>query len=58
MKLREHLPKLTRDGLLLIGGMLGILHETVWQRGPERASLLVIFAAMIGLPALLRKDGK
>lgn len=48
----------TRDGLLLLTGIAGIFHETVLWKGPERPSLLVLFAAMIGLPAFLKKDEK
>lgn len=49
--------RLTRDGILFIGGMLGIGYETV-ASGGDRPSLLVLFAAMIGLPAFLRTDEK
>jgi hypothetical protein len=44
-----------RDISLFVGGLLGILHETVLTSS-ERPSLLVLFGAMIGLPAFLRAD--
>jgi hypothetical protein len=46
-----------RDVILLIAGLSGILHETVIENS-ERPTLLMLFAAMIGLPAFLRKDAK
>lgn len=44
-----------RDILLFSGGMLGVLHETLIS-ATERPTLLILFAAMMGLPAFLRKD--
>lgn len=44
-----------RDVLLFFGGMAGFAHETVIQAG-ERPSLLILCAAMMGLPAFLRAD--
>jgi len=44
-----------RDVILLLSGLAGILHETVVENS-ERPTLLMLFAAMIGLPAFLRKD--
>lgn len=46
-----------RDILLFFGGMGGVFHETVLAVG-ERPTLLILFAAMMGLPAFLRMDGK
>jgi len=48
---------LTRDVTLFVTGLLGVLHETLVTPG-ERPSLLVLFAAMMGLPAFLRADEK
>lgn len=44
-----------RDAALFMGGMAGVFHETVLQTG-ERPTLLILFAAMMGLPAFLRAD--
>lgn len=41
-----------RDVLLFVGGMAGVLHETVIATA-ERPTLLILFAAMMGLPAFL-----
>jgi hypothetical protein len=45
-----------RDVLLFLGGLAGVMHETIISR-VERPSLLLLFAAMMGLPAFLR-NGK
>lgn len=44
-----------RDILLFLGGLVGVLHETV-ATNTERPALLVLFAAMMGLPAFFRAD--
>jgi hypothetical protein len=44
-----------RDLILFSGGLLGIAHETVIA-DVERPTLLLLFAAMVGLPAFLRQD--
>lgn len=44
------------DILLFTGGLAGVLHETVLRDGPERPTLLILFAAMLGLPAFLAGD--
>lgn len=44
-----------RDFLLFLGGFLGVIHETVLATA-ERPTLLLLFAAMMGLPAFLRQD--
>lgn len=44
-----------RDVTLFIGGLLGVLHETVFTSA-ERPSLLILYAGMMGLPAFLRAD--
>lgn len=49
--------KLLRDILLFVGGMTGIGFETVSAK-PVNQSLLIVFAAMCGLPAFLRGDEK
>lgn len=50
----RHWPHL-RDGALFVGGMLGVLHETIFTHA-ERPTLLLLYAAMMGLPAFLRPD--
>lgn len=54
-KTRKQL-RLSRDVVLMAAGLAGVAHETVIYQG-ERPSLLILFAAMLGLPALLRKNG-
>ena len=44
----------TRDLVLFGFGMWGLYHETV--NGPERQSFLLLFAAMVGAPFVLRAD--
>lgn len=48
---------LLRDMFLFVAGMAGVVHETLLTVA-ERPTLLVLFAAMMGLPAFLRTDGK
>jgi hypothetical protein len=43
-----------RDVLLFTGGLAGVLHETLLTSS-ERPTLLILFAAMMGLPAFLRQ---
>lgn len=49
-------PKITRDLVLFTAGLGLTVNEAVVRNGTERPSLLVLFAAMMGLPALLRYD--
>jgi hypothetical protein len=42
-----------RDVSLFLGGMAGVLHETLLSHS-ERPTLLILFAAMMGLPAFLQ----
>lgn len=44
-----------RDILLFFAGLAGIVHETAIAATAE-PTLVVLFAAMCGLPAFLRKD--
>ncbi|OHV46598.1 hypothetical protein BBK14_01760 [Parafrankia soli] len=44
-----------RDWILLLGGMAGAGHETVF-RSVDRPWLLFLFAAMMGLPYALGAD--
>lgn len=43
-----------RDIFLFLGGMVGVGHETLIATA-ERPTLLILFAAMMGLPAFLRQ---
>ena len=45
-----------RDILLFTGGLAGVVHETVLRDASERPTLLLLFAAMMGLPAFLAGD--
>jgi hypothetical protein len=47
--------RVSRDTILFIGGLVGIFHEMVFAHS-DRPTLLVLFAAMIGLPLFLRGD--
>lgn len=53
----RRLPRVGRDAVLFVVGLLGILHETVIVHG-ERPTLLLLFGAMVGLPAFIRLDEK
>lgn len=46
-----------RDIVLFFAGLSGVFHETVIAAA-ERPTLLLLFAAMMGLPAFLRTDEK
>lgn len=47
--------RISRDSILFVAGLAGIAYETLAQGG-DRPTLLVLFAAMVGLPAFLRSD--
>jgi choline-glycine betaine transporter len=47
----------SRDIILFFGGLAGVFNETVLT-STERPTLLILFAAMMGLPAFLRQDEK
>ena len=55
--LRSRSIRLSRDGILFFVGLAGIIYETLAQGG-DRPTLLVLFGAMVGLPAFLRTDEK
>jgi hypothetical protein len=46
-----------RDMILFFAGLGGVFHETAIAQA-ERPTLLLLFAAMMGLPAFLRADEK
>ena len=49
-----------RDVILFCGGLAGVVVLTIaWLKGHDpNQSLLLLFAAMMGLPAFLRADEK
>lgn len=52
----QYLPRISRDTILFATGLGLTVHEAVIRDGPERPTLLVLFAAMMGLPFILRAD--
>jgi hypothetical protein len=46
---------MVRDVTLFIAGLAGVANEAL-VRSVERPTLLLLFAAMMGLPAFLRSD--
>lgn len=48
-------PKINRDQLLLIAGLVGTGYETIAAR-VDRPYLLALFGGMMGLPFFLGKD--
>ena len=46
-----------RDMILFFGGLAGVANEAIFQNA-ERPTLLLLYAAMMGLPAFLRADDK
>lgn len=49
---RKLLNSLNRNTFLFVAGMAGVAHETLLQHA-ERPTLLILFAAMMGMPAFL-----
>lgn len=47
--------RVTRDSILFVCGLAGIAYETL-VANVDRPTLLVLFGAMVGLPAFLRTD--
>jgi hypothetical protein len=47
--------RLTRDTVLFLAGLAGIGWETIFE-DVDRPVLLLLFGAMVGLPAFLRVD--
>lgn len=57
MALPSRSVRITRNTVLFIVGLLGVAHETLVSQA-DRPTLLLLFAAMIGLPAFISKDEK
>lgn len=51
----RYLNPAVRDAVLFVVGLAGIIYVTL-TNGGDRPTLLVLFGAMIGLPAFLRTD--
>jgi hypothetical protein len=49
-------PRITRDGVLFVFGLGGIVNEAFVRSEPTRPELLILFAGMVGLPVALRRD--
>jgi hypothetical protein len=47
--------KAVRNAILFFGGLAGVIHETL-VAGVAEPLLLVLYASMMGLPALLHRD--
>lgn len=52
---RERRVRVTRDSVLFASGLAGVFYETVFDKA-DRPTLLLLFGAMMGLPAFLRSD--
>lgn len=50
------IPAAARDTLLFVTGLGLILYEALLRTGEPRASLLVVYAGMVGLPLVFRAD--
>lgn len=48
---------IARDTVLFVVGLLGVAHETLINNA-DRPTLLLLFGAMIGLPAFINRDAK
>ncbi len=47
-----------RDTVLFVSGIGLIFYEAILREGPERPTLLILYAGMVGLPAFLKSDEK
>ena len=47
----------SRDSILFIAGLMGVVYETAVSPNPD-PTLLILFGGMMGLPAFLGKDAK
>lgn len=55
----DHKPwwkRITRDLLMFSTGLLLVIHEAVLRSGPERPTLLLLYAGMMGLPTVIWAD--
>lgn len=49
--------RVTRDTVLFLVGLVGIIYETVVVH-VDRPTLLILFGGMVGLPVFLHQDEK
>jgi hypothetical protein len=56
MSLRPTSPREWRDATLFGMGLVFAVNEVFIRQGPERPTVLLLIAGMIGLPAFLRGD--
>jgi len=54
---RRRRRRLTRDAVLFAVGLAMLVNEAFIRTGRERPSVWVFIAAMLGLPAFLRRNG-
>jgi hypothetical protein len=47
--------RISRDAILFVFGLGGISYET-FAKGAEKPTLIIAFAAMLGLPLFIRND--
>jgi hypothetical protein len=47
-----------RDALLFLTGLGLLVHELVIRTGPERPTVLLVLAGILGVPAFLRADDR
>jgi hypothetical protein len=55
VKIQVPTARLSRDTILFVSGLAGIIYETLINGG-DKPTLLILFGAMVGLPAFLRAD--
>jgi hypothetical protein len=55
-KKRTRRVRFSRDAILFFAGLAGVIHETLFAV-TDRPDLLLLFAAMMGLPLYLRRNG-
>ncbi len=53
---RGSLPRIGRDTVITGTAVLLTIYEAILRSGDARATLLALYAAMMGLPAVLRAD--
>ena len=56
MTFRPMSPRGWRDATLFLSGLGLAIHEVVIRHGPERPTVLLLIAGMMGLPAFLKAD--
>lgn len=54
-KQKRRVKRITRDSVLFVVGIAGIIYETT-AHDLERPFLLMVFAGMVGLPAFIPKN--